>query len=167
MNPLTHRRIVLPDDRDYVLERHCRINYECDCEWARRVPYEEYRQSWFSMAGQTEGFLSALAVSMQDSRTIAEILLDESGQPVGYLWVPFTEDADSGFRFAEVQDIYVEVHLRRQGIASGLYRYAEDAARKNGAKVLRAGTGCGNLRSMRLHEKLGYSPYRVEYEKLL
>lgn len=167
MNPLTRRRIALPDDRDYVLERHCRINYECDCEWARRVPYEEYRQSWFSMAGQTEGFLSALARTMQDSRTIAEILLDKSGRPVGYLWAPFYEDADSGFRFAEIQDIYIEEPCRRQGVAASLYRYVETAARENGAKVLRAGTGCENLRSMRLHESLGFTPYRVEYEKLL
>ena len=30
---LVHRKIDFACDRDYVLECHCKINYECDCPW--------------------------------------------------------------------------------------------------------------------------------------
>ena len=45
--------------------------------------------------------------------------------------------------------------------------YAENNARKNDAKVIRSGTGRDNLKSIGLHEKLGYYQYRYEFEKLL
>jgi len=45
--------------------------------------------------------------------------------------------------------------------------YAEQSARRNGAKVIRSGTGCENTKSQGLHQKLGYYLYRYEYEKLL
>ncbi len=164
---IVHRTIDFVKDRDYVLERHCRINYECDTPWARKQTYEKYRRDWFSQPGQTDGFYGALKETAKDSRTIAEIWETEGGEPVGYLWVPFTEDADTDFAFAEVQDIYIEEAFRRRGIAAEMYRYAESLARQNGAKVLRAGTGCENKASIALHRQLGFSPYRYEFEKLL
>lgn len=164
---LIHRPINPERDREYILECHCRINYECDCPWKRKMPYESYRAEWLSLTGQIGEFLGYLAETMQDERTIAEILLNESGETVGYLWAPFCEDTESGFRFSEIQDIYIEEEFRRQGVASGLYRYAEENAARHGASVLRAGTGCGNLRSIRLHERMGFVPYRIEFEKLI
>ena len=119
------------------------------------------------MTGQIDGFLKYLQETALDARTIAEIIEDESGRPVGYIWAPFTEDEDSGFRFAEIQDIFIEADFRRQGAAEILYRYAEEKARLNGARVIRAGTGCDNHPSIRLHEKMGYYPYRYEFEKEL
>ena len=103
----------------------------------------------------------------RDAGTTAEILETEDGQTLGYLWAPFVEDAESGFCFVEIQDIYVEEACRRQGVASALYRYVEEKARQHGAKVLRAGTGCENTASIQLHQSLGFSPYRYEFEKLL
>jgi len=45
--------------------------------------------------------------------------------------------------------------------------YAEKLARNHGAKVIRSGTGCENIPSQKLHQKLGYYQYRMEYEKVL
>jgi len=163
MIKLQHVRIDLSADLDYILERHCRVNYECDTPWARKLPYERYRANWFLDTG---GFLSALRESMDDPRTIAEIIKTGSGEYVGYLWSPFRGD-DPSFIWADVQDIYVEEPFRRLGVAAYLMDYAEKSAAKNGAKVIRSGTGCENFKSQNMHKKLGYYQYRMEYEKVL
>lgn len=164
---LIHRAIDFENDRDYVLECHCRINYECDCPWARKIPYADYRENWFSLAGQVEGFYNYLMESARDPRTVAEIIETEDGQTIGYFWVPFCEDAENDFCFADVQDIYIEEEFCEHGIAAELFRYAEEKAKLNGASVIRSGTGCENIRSIRLHEKLGFYTYRYEFEKVL
>lgn len=164
---LIHRPIDFIQDKDYVLECHCRINYECDCPWARKIPYDEYRADWFSLSRQIEGFYEYLRQSAQDPRTIAEIIESADGSIVGYLWVPFCEDEESGFLFADIQDIYIEESYRRMGIANCLLEYAEGMARQNHAKVIRSGTGCENTRSILLHTKNGYYQYRIEFEKVL
>jgi len=165
---LIHRKIDFDIDKDYVLERHCRVNYECDCPWKRTaMTYEQYQKDWFSLSGQINGFSNALIDSAKDDRTIAEIIENESGEIVAYIWVPFWADEESGFFFADVQDLYVEEAFRKSGVASYLMEYAENSARKNGAKVIRSGTGRDNVKSFNLHEKLGYYQYRYEFEKLL
>jgi len=163
---LQHIKIDIKRDKDYILERHCLVNYECDTPWARKVPYDKYRENWYAWAGQQDGFLSALRESMEDARTIAEIIKTKSGEIVGYLWVPFY-GTDLKFIWADVQDIYIEEAYRKSGIAGYLMDYAEKMARKNGAKVIRSGTGCENIKSQGLHKKMGYYEYRMEYEKVL
>ncbi len=164
---LVHRKIDFQKDREYVLECHCRINYACDMPWKRELPYKAYRDEWFSLASQITAFWEALQASASDKRACAEILETESGEPVGYLWMSFYSDDESGFSCAEIQDIYIEESYRRQGIARETFAYAEEHARHCGAKVLRSGTGCENRASVHLHGALGYSLYRVEYEKVL
>jgi GNAT superfamily N-acetyltransferase len=161
-----HDTINLVTDSDYVLERHCRINYECDTPWARKQGYAQYRANWFADTGQQNEFLSMLRESMEDKRTIAEIIKTESSETVGYLWVQFHGE-DEHFIWADVQDIYVEEAYRKTGAASYLMDYAEKSAKKNGAKVIRSGTGCENVHSQYLHQKMGYNQYRYEYEKVL
>jgi len=164
---LRHVKIDLEKDKYYIFERHCRVNYECDCPWKRKMlSYEEYRDEWLANPKQTDGFLSMLSDSMKDERTIAEIIKTESGEPVGYLWVEFNGE-DRTFIWAEVQDIYIEEDYRKSGIATYLMDYAEKSAKQNGAKVIRSGTGCENIKSQGLHQKMGYYQYRFEYEKVL
>ena len=161
---LKHRKINFDLDKDYILERHCRINYECDCPWKRKMPYHKYRDEWFALQSQVNGFSEALLESMKDNRTIAEIIENNQNEAVAYLWVPFNADDESGFCFADIQDIYIEDEFRTLGIASLLMEYAETKAKENGAKVIRSGTGCENIKSIGLHEKLGYYQYRYEFE---
>ena len=164
---MTARPIDPAADRDYVLECHCKINYACDSPWARELPYEQYRANWFAMPMQQAGFWQHLTSSMEDPRGIAEIMMDDDGTIAGYLWAPFSEDAEAGFAWMDVQDIYIEEPFRGQGLASQLMARAEEKARACGAKVIRSGTGCENGASMAMHKKLGYYTYRYEYEKLL
>ena len=77
------------------------------------------------------------------------------------------EDKESGFSFADIQDIYVDEKYREKGIATELIKYAKEAAKRNGADVIRSGTGCENSASIKLHEKLGFYTYRYEFEKKL
>lgn len=69
--------------------------------------------------------------------------------------------------WADVSDIYIEEAFRRTGVAAYLMDYAGQTAKKNGAKAIRSGTGCENIGSQRLHKKMGYYQYRMEYEKNL
>lgn len=164
---LVHRRIDFEKDRAYILECHCRINYACESAWAREISYADYRSEWFSLKNQISEFYGYLEQSAQDDRAIAEIIETDNGCIVGYFWATFCEDTESGFRFAEIQEIYIEEEFRRRGVASLLYEYAESKAKRNGAKVIRSGTGLCNRASIQLHEKLGFAPYRYEFEKLL
>lgn len=66
-----------------------------------------------------------------------------------------------------VQDIYIEEAYRQNGFADALISYAEEKAKKNGARVIRSGTGCENFKSVNLHKKLGFYQYRYEFEKEL
>ena len=167
MIKIIHRKIDIKRDRDYILECHCEINYECDCPWKRRMNYEDYRKEWFSLNGQITEFLGALVDSMKDPRTVAEIIEEVDGAVVGYLWAPFYEDAENGFKVSDIQDVYVEKSYRRKGIATELIKYAEETAKQNRADVVRSGTGCDNTASIGLHEKLGFYTYRYEFEKTL
>ena len=165
---LIHRPIDFEEDKDYIFERHCRVNYECDCPWKRKdMSYEEYRNEWFSMPGQIKGFSEMLLESINDNKSIAEIIENEDKIKIAYLWVQFNADNETGFFFADVQDIYVEEEYRNMGIAETLMKYAETKAKENGAAVIRSGTGIENTKSFNLHNKLGYYQYRYEFEKLL
>ena len=59
-----YRLIDVDEDRDLLLELHCRINYESETPWARRVLYERYREKWLSTP-QPQEFLSHLAKSYE------------------------------------------------------------------------------------------------------
>ncbi len=152
-------------DRETLLEFHCRINYESDSPWARRMPYEQYREGWRS-SGQPESFLTDLAASMEDERTIAEVWEDD-GSVIGYLWVTFTDVRDYGLAIAYVRDIAVTSSHQRRGVAQKMLEHVEELARARGARLLRSDTGIENVASERLHTKFGFKPYHIQYEKLL
>lgn len=164
---IVHRKIDFIKDKEYILEAHCKINYECDTPWKRKMPYDIYRAEWFGLENQIFEFYNYLCETAEDERTICDIIEDENGNRIGYFWVPFCEDTVSGFAFADIQDIYIEEKYRNLGVASLLFEYAEKKAKKNGARVIRSGTGCCNSASVKLHDKMGYYIYRYEFEKKL
>ena len=111
-------------------------------------------------------FLSDLAESMDDSRTVAEIWeIDE--QVAGYVWATFTDLIGYDLTFAEIRDIAVSESYRRRGMATEMLSHVERLARDRGASVLRSEAGIENVASHKLHEKLGFETHRIGYEKLL
>jgi len=162
---LRRRAMRIEQDREILLEFHCRVNYESETPYARRVPYEAYRRRWLSTS-QPASYLAHLAETMKDERTLAEIW-QEDGTIVGYLWVVFHDVPDYDITIAEVMDIAVVPAYQRRGIGRQMMQYAEDIARKQGATLLRSDTGSDNVASQRLHEKMEHRPYRICYEKVL
>jgi len=162
---LSHRAIQIDQDRDTLLEFHCRINYESETPYARRIPYETYRRKWLSTS-QPGAYLAHLARTMEDPRSLAEVW-ERDGAIIGYLWVVFRDVPGYGISIAEVMDLAVAPAFQRQGLGRRMLQHAEDVARMQGATLLRSETGSDNVASQRLHESLEYAPYRICYEKVL
>lgn len=159
------RGININEDRDLLLEFHCRINYESETPYMRRMSYEEYREKWMSTS-QPQSFLAELERTMKENRTIAEILEDDNHR-VGYLWVTFTDIQDYDLTIAGIMDIAVAPDYQRQGIGTMMLRRVAKLAKERGATLLRSDTGIENTASQKLHESFGFRFYRVNYEKVL
>ena len=162
---LRQRVLQVEQDRETLLEFHCRISYESETPYARRVAYKPYRRKWLSTS-QPESYLAHLAETMGDGRTVAEIW-EEDDTTVGYLWVVFHDVPDYDITIAEVMDLAVAPAYQRQGLGVRMLQHAEDVARKQGATLLRSDTGTDNVASQRLHETMEYQPCRICYEKIL
>lgn len=162
---LQFRQVNINTDRNVLLEFHCRINYESETPYMRKMPYEKYLEKWLATS-QPKSYLSDLAKTMKDKRTIAEILEDES-IVVGYLWVRFEDIHDYDITIAGIMDIAVAPDYRRQGIGTIMLRRVEKLAKERGATLLRSDTGMENVASQKLHESVGFKPYRIRYEKIL
>lgn len=55
-----------------------------------------------------------------------------------------------------LEDLYVDVPARGQGVATALLNYAEEFARSTGAERLTLATAHDNLAAQRIYKKLGY-----------
>lgn len=164
---ILHRKIDIIKDRDILLEFHCEINFQCSSESSKTVGYEKYREKWMNSKNQVDEYVSALNKTMTDVRTIADILEDENGSVLGYLWVTFSDIQDYNLTIAELNEIAVARDKRDTGIATYAMKYIEETSREKGAALLRSGTGYSNIPSRKLHELCGFKPYRIEYEKIL
>lgn len=159
-------RPITAADRQTILAFHCEIIYASDTPWARKVPYDHYKQQWFSTA-QPNQFFSHLLETCQDARTIAEIVEDDQGKPIGYIWVVFNDIDGYNLTVAEIMDVFVIPEQRRTGLGTRLLKYIEEKAKSRGAHVLRSETGIVNKASIELHKRHGFQTYRVLLEKPL
>ena len=125
-----YRAIDAKKDRNLLLEFHCRINYDSETPHARTAPYEQYREKWLSTY-QPDAFLSHLAETIKDKRTMVEIL-ECNGSVAGYLWVTFSDIQDYRITIAEVMDIAVVPDYRRRGVGLEMLKHIEETARKRG-----------------------------------
>ena len=162
---MRHRKIRIPEDRQAVVELHCEINYACESSWIHEAPYPACRRAWIE-SQQPESFLESLETSLEDPRTIAEVWF-EGDLVSGYSWVTFTVVPNYDLVIAEIHDLAVHRDFRRRGLGDKILAYLEQVCRSAGAHILRSGTGAANPASIARHEKHGFGPYRVEYEKVL
>lgn len=79
----------------------------------------------------------------------------------------FTDIQGYNIAVAKVMDIAVTTDYRRRGIGTQMLEHIEETARKRGATLLRSDTGIENKASQKLHEKFGFKPYRIHYEKII
>jgi GNAT superfamily N-acetyltransferase len=153
-------------DRQTLLDFHCVTNYASGSPALRKVyNFDLFREIWLNSRGPEE-YLSALANSMKDKRTIAEIW-ESGGSTVAYVWARFIDWPEYDTTAAEIDDIMVVPGFQRRGIAVQVIRYVEKLARERGATLLRSGTGIENVASQGLHTKSGFYTRRLEFEKEL
>lgn len=159
------RRIDFETDKNMLLEFHCRINYESETPYMRRLSYEEYRKKWLGTS-QPESFLADLEKTANEKGTIAEILEDDY-VPTGYLWVTFTDVKDYNIKIASIMDIAVSPNYQRKGFGTMMLRHIQELSKERKATLLRSDMGIENVASQKLHEGFGFRPYRIHYEKIL
>jgi len=162
---LHYRPIDIKKDKKILLELQCQINYACESPYFRDKSYEKYQKKWISTE-QTKVFLSRLAKSIRDKRTIAKIV-EENKNVIGYFWVQIFDIIGYDVSYAEISELAVIPEYQRKGIATKMISYIEKEVRKRGVAVIRSGTGILNIPSQKLHKKLDYLPIRFSYEKIL
>ena len=160
------RPINIQKDRQTLLDFRVVIDYASGSPALRRsYNFDRFREIWLN-SSEPDEFLSALANSMKDRRTIAEIW-EEGDLPVAYVWASFTDWPQYNSTGAEIHDIMVAPTYQRHGIASKVIKHVEQLARERGATLLRSGTGIENIPSRELHAKMGFYVQRHEFEKEL
>lgn len=160
------RAIDIAKDRQTLLEYHAVTNYASGNSALRKAyNAEQFREIWLNSRGPEE-YLAALAASMRDPRTIAEIW-EEDGVPVAYVWATFTDWPEYKMTGVEIHDVMVAPESRRRGIATQIMQRVEKLAKERGATLLRSGAGIENDASGELHTKVGFYVQRVEFEKEL
>lgn len=152
-------------DRDALLEFHALLNYVSASPWATRAPYEQFRDKWLGTSQVTE-YLTDLADSMKDDRTIAEIW-EVDDEVAGYMWAVFNDVPEYDFTFIELKDIAVASEFRRRGIASAMVDRIQQHRRARGAKAVYSSSGWENEISREFHARLGFRPREMRFEKLL
>jgi GNAT superfamily N-acetyltransferase len=104
---------------------------------------------------------------MKDPRTIADFVINEHGERVGFVWVIFNDIVDYQLVAAEIMDFYIFPEHRRKGIGLAVLQRIEKEAKRRGANLLRSETGVENAASINLHQKFGFEAYRMSFEKRL
>lgn len=92
-------------------------------------------------------------------------LVDESEQPLGYLWVGTDSSDDAGAWW--VWDIVVDAEQRGRGYGTQAMLLAEDYARENGAHSIGLSVFGFNGAARGLYESLGYETTSVKMRKRL
>jgi L-amino acid N-acyltransferase len=110
--------------------------------WNTTVVDEANRHAWLAARGEA-GFPVLVAI-------------DAAGAVAGYASYGDWRAWD-GYRHTVEHSVYVRQDARGGGIGEALLRAVIDHARAAGKHVMIAGIEAGNLASIRLHEKLGFT----------
>ena len=152
-------------DRELVLDIHCRTLFDSAPPEERTPGYLKYREAWLETA-QPAMHLAAIAQSLEDSRTIAEVV-QLSGAEAGISWVTFHDVGGYGFTYAELQEIGFKPEFQRQGLGRMTLLRIEELAAARGASSLRS-TGVARRESVQgFHQSGGFEPYMTIFETRL
>ena len=112
-----------------------------------------------------------------DEAALEALLLDEQ-RPIfvamdaeavaGYCFCVHREYSGSGVstdrRELYIDDLCVDEGCRGKGVATGLYRYVTDYAKKCGCSFITLNVWCGNDGAMAFYEKMGMRPRSITME---
>ena len=92
------------------------------------------------------------------------IVAERTGVICGYACVKHVERKETPFtkalRFDHVEEFCVDEAYRRQGIATALIRYIQEAAKKRGADTVELSVWEFNQDAIRFYEAVGFRTYR-------
>ena len=100
-----------------------------------------------------------------DEPYVAFLALDQESRPVGVIDARVRNYAEGSpeLRAAYVEDLWVEPHVRRRGVAAALLHEVEQWARAQGVQWLGSDTTPDNLESASWHAAAGFT----EVERLV
>jgi ribosomal protein S18 acetylase RimI-like enzyme len=81
---------------------------------------------------------------------------DESSSAIGFMHLMRSTNTLAMRPIWLLEDLYVDVTARGQGVATALLRYGEEFARSSGAERLTLATAHDNLAAQHIYKKLGY-----------
>ena len=94
-------------------------------------------------------------------------VLDDAGEPVGYLWIGPETDAQAGGDAWWVWDVLIDEGRRGEGLGRTAMLLAEECATAHGARTLGLSVFGFNSAARRLYESLGYGTTSVKMAKRL
>ena len=113
---------------------------------------------------------NALEALLRDENTPI-FIGEEDGRVLGYCFCVFKDYRGSGVQIDRVElyidDLCVEQSYRGQGIATALYHYVKDFARKIGCSHISLNVWCGNDNAQKFYEKMGMRPRHIIMEQPL
>ena len=122
-------------------------------------------------AATSEPYLAWLEEQLR-AQSGAMFVAEADGAPMGYVACSVEEhdsaqETPDSNRYGLVNDIYVDLAFRSQGLAQRLLTAAENHLRTTGVTRLRTNVLANNEKARRAYERYGFAPYEVMYEKKL
>lgn len=158
------RPVCLDDDRDLVLDMLVIRAFEAAPEADRRRGLNEFRKQWLA-SPQADAWLNALQASMEDRRTVAEVIL-VNAVPAGVMWATF-EGPPYEAVFAELRLIAFRLNFQRQGLGRLSVHRLEELATERGAVSLRSTGSAPSEGIRRFHASVGFEPVQTVFERKL
>ena len=108
-----------------------------------------------------------IAERLANNESVILLAVDSSGKALGFIQLYPSFSSVSAARIWVLNDLFVSVNARRQGVATQLMQAAKELGIKTGAKGLVLETGVNNVNAQRLYESLGYIKESGSYHYLL
>ncbi len=158
------RSLCLEDDRVFVLEMFLGRAFESAPDPKRRAGLNQYRREWLE-APATAALMQSLEASLQDARTIAEVVVVD-GTEAGFVWATFAADPGEPVH-AQLRLVAFRLDYQRRGLGRLSVQHVEELVARSGVETLRSTGSAPSDGVRRFHESLGFEPVQTVFEKRL
>ena len=117
--------------------------------------FDRYRQ-FYGQASNMEKAMDFLRERMEQEESVIFLYRDSHGALLGFTQLYPIFSSVSLRRAWLLNDLFVEAHGRRQGVAAALLHRAEQHGRESGAAWLLLSTGADNFTAQSVYEKNGW-----------
>lgn len=116
--------------------------------------FNQYRVFYkqFSDMGMTKAFIDA---RLENNESIIFVAIDEN-KPVGFTQLYPKYSSVKLIKNWILNDLFVDIDYRKQGIGEGLIKVAMDFAKKQGSTFIQLETAVDNFIAQSLYESIGF-----------